>query len=157
MRVVCPLDVKKMLLKQARMVHCKRWAAKHECEELKEGVRAMLRRNTHESHTEKHRNEMRKLVAEAPWVQKRLYDIGWSDEKKCRGCNKEARTEKHRLCHCPSLREVRNQIPEGLGKHGCEEHTRRRKTGHDKEAVTSHLLSGSHWREQPLVSPKVGV
>ena len=38
MRVVCPQDVKKMLLKQARMVYGKNWAAKHECEELKEGV-----------------------------------------------------------------------------------------------------------------------
>ena len=38
MRVVCPLDVHKMLLKQHRTVHWKKWAAKHECEELKEGV-----------------------------------------------------------------------------------------------------------------------
>ena len=37
MRVVCPQDVKKMLLKQARMIYGKR-AAKHECKELKEGV-----------------------------------------------------------------------------------------------------------------------
>ena len=27
-----------MLQKQARMVYWKRWAAKHDCEELKEGV-----------------------------------------------------------------------------------------------------------------------
>ena len=32
----CPQDVKKML-KQARSVYWKRWAAKHECEELKDG------------------------------------------------------------------------------------------------------------------------
>ena len=38
MRVVCPQDVKKMLLKQVRLVYWKKWAAKHECEELKEGV-----------------------------------------------------------------------------------------------------------------------
>ena len=31
-------DVKNMLLKQAWTVHWKKWAAKHECEELKEGV-----------------------------------------------------------------------------------------------------------------------
>ena len=35
MGVVCPQDVKKMLLKHARMIHWKRWAAKHVCEELK--------------------------------------------------------------------------------------------------------------------------
>ena len=37
MTVVCPQDVKKMLLGQARMVYWKKWA-KFECEELKEGV-----------------------------------------------------------------------------------------------------------------------
>ena len=34
MRVVCPQDVKKMLLKHARMVSWKTWAAKHVCEEF---------------------------------------------------------------------------------------------------------------------------
>ena len=29
------------------------------------------------------------LVVEGGWVQTRLYDIGWADELKCRGCNKE--------------------------------------------------------------------
>ena len=40
MRVVCPQDVKKMLLKQATTVHWKRMAAKHEGEELIEGLGA---------------------------------------------------------------------------------------------------------------------
>ena len=35
---VCPKDVKKMLLQQARTVCWKKWAAKHEYEELKEGI-----------------------------------------------------------------------------------------------------------------------
>ena len=48
---VCPQDVKKMLLKRARTVYWKKWAATHECEELKEGawlepIKAMLRRTT---------------------------------------------------------------------------------------------------------------
>ena len=94
MRVVCPQDVKKILLKQARMVCWKKWAAKHEHEELKEGVwldpfQAMLRRNTYEVWTEKQQHVTRKLVVEEGWVQKRLYDIAWSDEKKCRGCHRE--------------------------------------------------------------------
>ena len=37
MRVVCPQDVKKMLLKQARMVYWKKWAAKRKSDQLKEG------------------------------------------------------------------------------------------------------------------------
>ena len=65
MRVVCPQDVKKMLLKRARMVCWKRWAAKHECEGLKDGVRLepiqpVLRRKTNEVWTDKHRHATRK-------------------------------------------------------------------------------------------------
>ena len=38
MRTVCPKDAKKMLLKRARQGYWKRWVAKHEYDELKEGV-----------------------------------------------------------------------------------------------------------------------
>ena len=38
MRYVCLKDVKKMLLRQARSTHRKKWAAKHEYEESKEGI-----------------------------------------------------------------------------------------------------------------------
>ena len=105
MIVVCTQDEKKMLLKQARMVDWKKWAAKHECEELTEGVwleliQGLLRRKMNESWTDNHRNVTRKLVVGGGWVQKRLHDIGWLDEKKCRGCSKEEGTEKHRLHHC---------------------------------------------------------
>ena len=76
-RCVCPKDVKKMLLQQARTVYWKKWAAKHECEELKEGIwlepaPALLREKTKEEWTEKHRNAARQLVLEGGWVQKRL-------------------------------------------------------------------------------------
>ena len=48
-RVVCPQDVTNMILEQARMVYWKRRAAKHKCDELKQGVwlepiQSMLRR-----------------------------------------------------------------------------------------------------------------
>ena len=45
-----------------------------------------------------------------------MYGIGWSDDKKCRGCDNEEGTKQHRLYHCWSRREVRNQIPERLEK-----------------------------------------
>ena len=80
----------------------------------------MFRRKINEAWTDKNRNVTRKLVVKGGWVQKRLYDTGWSDEKKCRGCNKEEGTEKHRLCHCPLLTEIRNQIPRRLGDVGAE-------------------------------------
>ena len=62
----------------------------------------MLRRKTSEAWTEKHRHVTKKLVVEGGWVTKRIHYIGWgwSDEEKCRDCNKEEGTEKHRLYHC---------------------------------------------------------
>ena len=98
-----------MLWKQARVVSWKKWVARHECEELRGGVwvqplQAVLRRKTNEAWTDAHRHVTRKLVG-GGGVQKIFYDIGWSDE------NKEEGTEKHRLYHCPSWREVSNQDP----------------------------------------------
>ena len=48
---VCPKDVKKMRLQKASTVYWKKWAAKHEYEELKEGIwlelaLALLRKKT---------------------------------------------------------------------------------------------------------------
>ena len=34
MRLFCPRDVKKMLLKQVRTTYCKKWASRHECGEI---------------------------------------------------------------------------------------------------------------------------
>ena len=86
MGVVCTQDAKKRLLKHARMVFWKTRAAEHEWVELKEGVwleptQATLRRKSDELWIAKPRNVMRKLVVEGGWVEKRLYDTGWSDEK----------------------------------------------------------------------------
>ena len=85
--VVCPQDVKKMLLKQARMVCWKTCAAKHECEKLKGGVRlepipSCAAKKDHEVWRDKHRHVANKQVVEGGCVRKRLYDIGWSDGKK---------------------------------------------------------------------------
>ena len=49
---------------------------------------------------------------EGGWVQKRLFDIGWSDESKCQACHKEKGTEKH----CPEWSEIREEIPEVFRK-----------------------------------------
>ena len=67
MRYVCPKDGKKRLLQRARTVHWKKWAAKHEYEELKEGIwlepaLALLRRKRNEEWTEKHRNVARHFL-----------------------------------------------------------------------------------------------
>ena len=68
MRYFCPKDVKKMPLKRARSTKWKKWAAKHEYEELKESMwhepaLALVRRRTKEEWTDKHRNVARKLFS----------------------------------------------------------------------------------------------
>ena len=64
MRYVCPKDVKKMLLQWARTVHWKKWAAKHEIEELKEGVYTGLNHVVRVSnHRKKLKNEKHRNVA----------------------------------------------------------------------------------------------
>ena len=118
---VCPKDVKKMLMQQARSVYWKKWAAKHEREELNEWTwvelaLALLRKKTNEEWTDRHRSTARKLVLEGGWVQKKLFDIGWSDESECQAFHKEKGTEKHRLYHCPDWYEVRWEIPEAFRK-----------------------------------------
>ena len=84
---------------------------------MKEGIwlepaLALLRKKTKEEWTEKHR----KVVLEGGWVQKKLFDIGWSDESECQVCHKEEGTEKHRLYHCPEWYEVRRWILEAFMK-----------------------------------------
>ena len=112
MRFVCPKDVKKMLLQWARSVYWKKWAAKHENEELKEGAwlepgPVPLRKKVRENRTEKHRNVARKIFVEDGWTQKRMFGIDWSDASQCQACQKEEGTEKHWLFHCPQWYEVR--------------------------------------------------
>ena len=78
MRFVCPKDVKKMLVQSARSVYWKKWAAKHECEELKEGAwlePGLLRKKVRENWTEKHRNVARKIFLEGGWTQKKGFSI----------------------------------------------------------------------------------
>ena len=114
MRVVCPQDVKKTLLKQANTVY---WSRKH-------------------------RNVTRKLVVEGGWVRRRrlFTTLGWSDEKKCRGCNKEEGTEKHRLYHCPCWKDIRRQIPVELRKWE-QRATTSKKDWKWQRGITTHPLS----------------
>ena len=113
MRYTSSRNVKKMLVQQ--------WAAKHEYQELREGswsepALALLRKTTNEKWIENHRNVARKLFLEGGWVQKKLFDIGWSDESECQACHSEEGTEKHRHYYCPELYEVRRGIPEAFRK-----------------------------------------
>ena len=123
MRYVCPKDVKKMLVPQARSVYWLQWAAKHGYEELKEGVwlepaLAFLRVKTRKSGLKKHRNVAKNFFSgrRRGCRKKSLFHIGWSDESECQACHKEEGTEKHRFYHCPEWYEVRREIPEAFRK-----------------------------------------
>ena len=90
----------------------------------------MWRRKTNEPSTDKYRNVMRKLVVER-WVEKRSYDIEWSDEKKCRGCNKEESMGKAQAVPCRA-----KSSKENWKWQRC--------------CISSHPLSGSSWRNSHL-------
>ena len=75
-------------------MYWKKWAAKHEHEELKEEVwlepaLALLRKKVKGDSTEKHRNVATKIFLEGGWTQKRLFDIGWSDVSARQACKME--------------------------------------------------------------------
>ena len=145
MRFVCPKDVKQTLVQTARSVYWKKLAAKHEHEELKEGVwlepaRALLRKKVREDWTEKHRDVARKIFLEEGRTQTRLFDIDWSDTSQCQACRLEKGTEKHIVYHCSEWHEIRQKIPEAFRKWEQKSRERRRKSGSGKE-VSSRTLS----------------
>ena len=116
-------------------------------EELKEGVwlelaLALLRKNTKGYWTEKHRNVARKLVLEEGWVQKELFDIGWSDESECQARHKEE--EKQRLYHCPEWQGIRREIPEAFRKWEQKAKTSKKEWKWQR-GIVAHPLSESQW------------
>ena len=77
-----------MLVQRARPVCWKKWAAKHEQEELKEGAwidpaLVLLRKKAKMVRTGKNRNVARKIFLEGGWTHKRLFEFGWSDISQC--------------------------------------------------------------------------
>ena len=118
----------------------KKWAAKHEHEELIEGewlepALALLRKKVKGDSTEKHCNVARKIFLEGGWTQKRLFDIGWSDVSFFQACQIE---EAQAL---PLSRMARDQEGDsgGLQKVGSKRRERRRESGRCKE-VSSRTL-----------------
>ena len=77
-------------------------------------------------------------------MQKKLHDIGWSDESECQASHKEEGTEKHRLHHCSEWYEVIREIPGALRK--WEQKPKlQRKSGSGKRGIVTHPLSESQW------------
>ena len=77
-------------------------------------------------------------------MQKKLYDIGWSDESECQVCHKEEGTEKNRPYHSPGWYEVRREIPEAFRKWEQTTKTSKKELKWQRGIVT-HPLSESQW------------
>ena len=86
----------------------------------------------------------RKLVLKGSWVQRRVFDTGWSNESKCQACHKEEGTEKHRLYHCSEWYEVRREIPEAYRKWEQKARTSKKEAKWQRSIVT-HALCESQW------------
>ena len=79
-------------------------------------------------------------------MQTRMYDIGWSGDKKCRGCDSEEGTEKHSVAPFVRLgRDLRNQIPEGHGDVGTQAKNVEGGLEVIQRPCVSYLLSGNSW------------
>ena len=93
-------------------------------------------------------------------MQKRLFDIGRSDESECQGCRKEEGTERHRLYHCPSWNEVRRRIPEAFGKWKQTSRISKKEWKWQRGIVTHHMSKSpcnrDHFSAKSLRSTKVG-
>ena len=77
-------------------------------------------------------------------MQKRLFDIGWSDERICQACHKEEGTEKHRLIRCPEWYEVRREIPKAF-KTWEQKAKTSKKEWKWQRGIVEHPPSASQW------------
>ena len=80
-------------------------------------------------------------------MQTGLYDTGWSDEKKCRGCNRE---KKHREAQALPLSVMEGSWepdPKRTGDIGSNGPTRRRRVGSGNMESRRTPLSEGDWRK----------
>ena len=147
------------------MHHCttywRKWAAKHEYEELKEGIWLepaldLWRRKTEDEWTDKHRHVARKLVLDGGCVQKRLFDICWSDESEWQAYHKAKGTENHRLYHCPEWYEVRREIPGACRKWEQKAQTSQKEWKWQRRIVAHPLRGHFSGKSGSLRSTKAG-
>ena len=116
---------------------------------------ALLRRKTKEEWTDKHRNVARNLVLEGGSVQKRLFDIGWSNESKCREVTKR-KAQKNTgstIVHVGMKSDAGSQR---LSEVGAESQNFREGIEVAKRCC-AHPLSESRWNRAHFQHEKVGV
>ena len=90
-------------------------------------------------------------------MQKRLFDIGWSNESKRQACHKEEGTEKHRLYQSPGWNEVRRRIAEACRKRELLARTSKNEWKWQRGIVINPLNESQWNRGQFSMKKKVGV
>ena len=146
-----------MLVQRARSAYWKKWAAKHEYEELKEGAWLepgldLLRKKAMENWTDKQPGRYSWKVD----GRQRLFDIGWSDVSQCQACQKEKGTEKHMTP--PLSRVVRSQTGDSRGLHRVGAKGENVKEGVEvQRGIVVHPLSESQWNSGHFSMRKGGV
>ena len=66
-------------------------------------------------------------------MQKKLFDIGWSDESKCQACHTEEGTEKAQVLPMPRMVRGQTGDPRGFQEVGAQ------------SGIVTHPLSESQW------------
>ena len=107
----------------------------------------MLRKKTKEEWTERHRHVAKKLVLEGGWVQKRLFDIGWSDESKCQACHKGRKARKSSSSTTAQNCTKSDGGFQMLSENGSKKREPQRRSGNGQRGIVTHPLNESQWNK----------
>ena len=103
------------------------------------------------------KNVSRKPVLEGGWVQKKLKDVGWSDESECQACYKEEGAEKAQALPLPRMIRGQTGDPRGFQKVGADGENVKKRTGSGKEVLLRILSVKKPMEQGPFQREKVGV
>ena len=87
-------------------------------------------------------------------MQRKLCDTGWSDVKKCHGCNKEEGTEKTQAAPLSVMEGSQRPDTRGSAQIGGKEPRRQRKNGSGKEVLRRTHQKQGNWGKCHLMEKK---
>ena len=100
------------------------------------GFWPLLCKKTKKDWTEKHRNDARKLVLEGGWVQKKLLDIGWSDESECQSLSQRGRHREAQALPLPRMERGQTGDSRGVQKVEAKSQNFKKRSGSGKEVLS---------------------
>ena len=78
-------------------------------------------------------------------MQKRFFDIGWSDESKCQACHKDEGTEKHRLYPLSGMTRSQTGDSRRFQKVGTKSENLKEGLEVAKRGIVTYTLCESQW------------